>query len=58
VPVLASRTGTALEEERRWQIVQRLLHDDSVDLTDGVAGYLLLLYAQPLSRSSPSSSTT
>jgi integrase len=50
VPAPVIRTGTALDEERRWEIVERLLHDDAVDLTDRVAGCLLLLYAQQLSR--------
>ncbi len=31
-------------------IVARLLHEDTLELTDRVAGCLVLLYAQPLSR--------
>ena len=33
-----------------WRIVHRLLHNDTLDLTDRVAGCLILLYGQPLSR--------
>lgn len=35
---------------RHRAIVVRLLHDDDLDLTDRVAGCLVLLYAQQLSR--------
>jgi hypothetical protein len=34
----------------RWAMLGRLLDDDSLDLRDRVAGCLLLLYAQPLTR--------
>jgi len=44
------REGTALDDEDRWAIVARLLHDDGLCLTDRVAGSLVLLYAQQLSR--------
>jgi hypothetical protein len=50
VPTLPALTGSALDDEERWSIVERLLHDDTVDLTDRVAGCLVLLYAQQLSR--------
>jgi hypothetical protein len=46
----ATRTGSALGDEQRWRIVGRLLHDDTLELTDRVAGCLVLLYAQQLSR--------
>ena len=41
-------TGPAgpLDEEERWRQARRLLHDDSLDTGDRVAGLLLLLYAQ------------
>jgi hypothetical protein len=50
VPNPASRPGASLDEASRWAIVERLLHDDSIDLTDRVAGCLVLLYGQQLSR--------
>jgi hypothetical protein len=49
-PVAVACTGTAMDAEHRWEILARLLHDDTVKLTDRVAGSLLLCYAQPLSR--------
>jgi hypothetical protein len=45
-----SQHGTALADKTHWAIVERLLHDDQVDLTDRVAGCLVLLYAQQLTR--------
>ncbi len=42
--------GHALDTDERWTIARRLLHDDSVELLDRVAGSFVLLYAQPLSR--------
>lgn len=36
--------------DERWTQINRLLHDRTVDLTDRVAGALLLLYGQQLSR--------
>ena len=50
VPTLPTLAGSTLDDELRWSIVERLLHDDTVDLTDRVAGCLVLLYAQQLSR--------
>ena len=50
VPVAVASTGTAMDAEDRWNILARLLHDDTLELTDRVAGSLLLCYAQPLSR--------
>ncbi len=40
----------AIDDDTRWSIVARLLDDDGVDLTDRVAGCLVLLYGQQLSR--------
>lgn len=37
-------------DDERWQLLRRLLHDCDLDLADRVAGALILLYAQPLSR--------
>lgn len=42
--------GAAMNPDTRWAIVDRLLHDDQLTLTDRVAGCLVLLYAQQLSR--------
>jgi hypothetical protein len=47
-PVRAS--GTAASQDQRWALTARLLHDDTLDLTDRAAGCLLLLYGQQLSR--------
>lgn len=45
-----SGEGTAMNDEQRWSIVSRLLHDNGLCLTDRVGGCLVLLYAQQLSR--------
>lgn len=50
VPGRPSVEGTALDDHARWAIVERLLHDGTIDLTDRVAGCLVLVYAQQLSR--------
>ena len=50
VPVLGRNRGGATDSDERWELAARLLHDDSLDLTDRVAGSLLLLYGQQLSR--------
>jgi len=50
IPGPPLREGTTLDDEQRWAIVARLLHDDDLCLTDRVAGCLVLLYAQQLSR--------
>jgi hypothetical protein len=42
--------GTTMNPDTRWEIVDRLLHDDHLALTDRVAGCLVLLYAQQLTR--------
>lgn len=42
--------GPAMDGDTRWAIVDRLLHDSHLALTDRVAGCLVLLYAQQLSR--------
>ncbi|MBF6215781.1 hypothetical protein IU487_32810 [Nocardia puris] len=38
------------DADQRWTLARRLLHDDSIDDRDRVAGLLLLLYAQHLSK--------
>lgn len=50
IPGPPLREGTALDDDQRWAIVVRLLHEDGLCLTDRVAGCLVLLYAQQLSR--------
>jgi len=45
-----SATGTTMDPDQRLTLLARLLHDDTLELTDRVAGSLLLAYAQPLSR--------
>jgi hypothetical protein len=41
------------ETDDRWSITHRLLHDNKLDVVDRVAGLLVLLYAQPLTRIAP-----
>lgn len=50
VPVLGATPGRATGQDEHWELVARLLHDDGLELTDRVAGALLLLYGEPLSR--------
>ena len=45
-----AQQGTTMNPDTRWEIVDRLLHDDHLALTDRVAGCLVLLYAQQLTR--------
>jgi hypothetical protein len=49
-PDAVRRTATTLDPHARWAVLARLLHEDGIDLTDRVAGCLVLLYAQQLSR--------
>ena len=49
-PPFAITPGEPPAGRARWALLARLLHDDDLDLTDRVAGALLLLYAQQLSR--------
>ena len=44
------RTGPTTDSEQRWASLARLLREDDLDLTDRVAGALLLCYGQQLSR--------
>jgi hypothetical protein len=39
-----------LDTEKRWADARRLLHDDTLTISDRVAGLLLLLYAQRIAR--------
>jgi hypothetical protein len=50
IPALGRSTGAAIDGDQRWTLLARLLHDDTLDLTDRVAGALLLCYGQQLSR--------
>ena len=50
IPTVTTNPGTTTDPDIRWSLVARLLHDDTLELTDRVAGCLVLLYAQPLSR--------
>lgn len=45
-----TKTGVAMNDEERWALIARLLHDEDIDLTDRVAGCLVLVFAQQLSR--------
>jgi hypothetical protein len=50
VPALGRTTGAATDGDARWALVDRLLHDDTLELTDRIAGAFLLCYGQQLSR--------
>ncbi|MFJ3365678.1 hypothetical protein [Streptomyces anthocyanicus] len=52
VPPRGTSRGTErlVEEDERWKISKRLLHDADLALTDRVAGCLVVLYGQPVSR--------
>ncbi len=50
LPGRVRASGAAASQEQRWALAARLLHDDTLDLTDRAAGCLLLLYGQQLSR--------
>jgi len=43
-------TGPPLGDDRRFAVLRQLLHDREADPRDRLAGCLLLLYAQPLTR--------
>src|SRR5712691_10709549 len=40
----------ALDDEARWDAARRLLHDDTINARDRLAGLLVLFYAQPVAR--------
>ena len=50
LPSKKRQGGPSIEDETRWAAARRLLHDDALDLADRVAGSLVLLYGQQLSR--------
>ena len=50
VPRPARQAGTAISPEQRWELATRLLHDDNLQVTDRVAGCLVLLFGQNMTR--------
>ncbi len=44
------RAGATMDEDIRWALVHQLLHDDTLEVGDRVAGCLVLLYGQQVSR--------
>jgi hypothetical protein len=40
----------APDDQARWQAARRLLHDDTINTPDRLAGLLVLLYAQPTAK--------
>ena len=50
IPGPQRKAGTATSPDQRWELIHRLLHDETLDLTDRAAGSLLLLFGQHLSR--------
>jgi hypothetical protein len=50
IPGPQRRTGEMTSPAQRWELISRLLHDNTLDLTDRAAGCLLLLFGQHLSR--------
>jgi hypothetical protein len=50
VPAQARRDGPTADDDGRWAAARRLLHDEGLELADRVAGLLVLLYGQQLSR--------
>ena len=45
-----SKPHTPADPEQRWAVARRLIHDDTLDIADRVAGALVVLYAQPITR--------
>jgi len=41
---------TTVQDSKRWALLRRLLADETLDLRERVAGGLLLLYAQPITK--------
>ena len=50
IPRQPQRAGTAIGDSQRRDLVTRLLHDDSIQVTDRVAGCLVLLFGQNMTR--------
>ncbi|MGW5742051.1 hypothetical protein [Amycolatopsis sp. NPDC003861] len=49
-PAVSARPRVFFDEDRRWRIARRLLHDDTIAAIDRVAGLLVLMYGQAVSR--------
>jgi hypothetical protein len=50
LPGRARQVGPVAADDERWATARSLLHDEDIDLADRVAGLLVLLYGQQLSR--------
>ena len=50
IPRPPQRPGTAIGDSQRWDLVTRLLHDESIQVTDRVARCLVLLFGQNMTR--------
>ena len=50
LPSMPRRYGPSTDNEARFETARLLLHDDSLELSDRVAGLLVLLYGQQLTR--------
>ena len=50
IPRPPRRAGTAIGDSQRRDLVTRLLHDDSIPVTNRVAGCLVLLFGQNMTR--------
>jgi hypothetical protein len=50
VPIYRLATATGMPYADRVELVSRLLHDDTIAVADRVAGLLVALYAQPVTR--------
>ena len=50
VPGFPQRHGATMDENTHWAIVHQLLHDDAIEIGDRVAGCLVLVYGQQVSR--------
>ena len=50
LPGQARQEGPVADDDERWATARSLLHDEGIELGDRVAGLLVLLYGQQLSR--------
>ena len=50
LPGQARQEGPVADDDERWATARLLLHDEGIELGDRVAGLLVLLYGQQLSR--------
>ncbi|WIX85687.1 hypothetical protein [Amycolatopsis sp. DG1A-15b] len=49
-PAVSARPRVFADDDRRWRITRQLLHDDTIATIDRVAGLLVLLYGQRVSK--------